>query len=114
MYCKYCGTQISDDAAYCEKCGKSTASPQPFYTQNTYDQPRDPNISDKDWIVVLVLCLFTGCLGLHRFYVGKIGTAIAQLLTGGGCGIWQLIDFINIVTEKFTDEQGKRIVNTRG
>ena len=22
MYCKYCGTQISDDAVFCEKCGK--------------------------------------------------------------------------------------------
>lgn len=32
--------------------------------------------SEKDWLVTLLLSIFVGSLGIHRFYVGKIGTGI--------------------------------------
>lgn len=67
--------------------------------------------SDKEWLVTLLLSLFLGTLGVHRFYVGKIGTGILQLITLGGCGIWTLIDIIMIVTGKFTDKDGNEIKN---
>lgn len=67
--------------------------------------------SEKDWLVTLLLCLFLGGLGIHRFYVGKTGSGVAQLLTLGGCGIWCLIDFIMIIAGKFTDAQGNTITN---
>lgn len=67
--------------------------------------------SEKDWLVVLLLSLFLGGLGVHRFYVGKIGTGILQLITLGGCGIWSLIDFVMIITGKFTDKDGYEIKN---
>ncbi len=67
--------------------------------------------SEKDWLVTLLLCLFLGGLGIHRFYVGKTGSGVAQLLTLGGCGIWSLIDFIMIIAGKFTDAQGNTITN---
>ena len=60
----------------------------------------------KSKIVALLLCLFAGGLGLHRFYVGKVGSGIVQLLTGGGCGIWSLIDLIMIATGAFKDANG--------
>ncbi|MBR3673169.1 MAG: TM2 domain-containing protein [Clostridia bacterium] len=69
------------------------------------------NKSEKDWLVTLLLSIFVGSLGIHRFYVGKIGTGILQLITLGGCGIWSLIDIIMIITGKFTDSEGKVIEN---
>ena len=62
--------------------------------------------SEKNGLVALVLCLLLGGLGIHRFYVGKIGTAILMILTFGGLGLWWLIDLIIIITGKFQDRQG--------
>lgn len=67
--------------------------------------------SEKDWLVTLLLSIFVGSLGIHRFYVGKIGTGILQLLTLGGCGIWTLIDIIMIACGSFTDKAGNVIKN---
>lgn len=67
--------------------------------------------SEKDWLVTLLLSLFVGSLGIHRFYVGKIGTGILQLITLGGCGIWTLIDIIMIATGNFKDKDGNEIKN---
>ena len=65
--------------------------------------------SDKSNVVALLLCFFLGFLGAHRFYVGKIGTGIVQLLTFGGLGIWAFIDFIIIIVQKFTDKDGNTL-----
>lgn len=67
--------------------------------------------SEKSWITTLLLCLFLGGLGVHRFYAGKIGTGILQLITVGGCGIWTLIDLIMIITGSFTDKDENPIKN---
>ena len=67
--------------------------------------------SEKEWLVTLLLCFFLGALGVHRFYVGKIGTGILQLITAGGCGIWTLIDLIMIITGNFKDKEGNEIKN---
>jgi len=65
-----------------------------------------PQVSEKKRLVALLLCFFLGCFGAHRFYAGKIGTGIAQLLTFGGLGLWAFIDFIMIIVGKFTDKDG--------
>ncbi|RCW48093.1 TM2 domain-containing protein [Paenibacillus prosopidis] len=65
--------------------------------------------SPKSFIAAILLCFFLGSIGIHRFYVGKIGTGILQIITFGGLGVWALIDFIMIVIGKFTDSEGRRI-----
>ncbi len=58
---------------------------------------------------VLLWCLFLGTLGAHRFKTGKHGTAWLMLLTGGGMGIWYLIDLFKIATFQFKDYWGRTI-----
>lgn len=69
------------------------------------------NVSPRSRTVVAVLAFFLGGLGVHRFFVGKIGTGVAMLLTGGGLGVWWLIDFIMILVGSFKDKE-ERIVAT--
>lgn len=102
MYCSNCGAEINDNAVVCVKCGCAVKKDDPR-------QIGDFTKSSKEWLVCLILCFFLGYLGIHRFYVGKTGTGIAQLLTAGGCGIWALIDFVMILVGKFTDAEGKEI-----
>ena len=63
----------------------------------------------KEWQTTFLLCLFLGGLGVHRYYVGKIGTGILYTLTAGLFGIGFLVDFIKILCGKFTDKDGNYI-----
>ncbi len=67
--------------------------------------------SGKKRLPALILCLLLGFLGIHRFYVGKIGTGIIWLLTLGIMGIGVLVDLIMIIIGSFTDKQGKALQN---
>ena len=87
-------------------------------TQEEFDKKKEELLNryessglttDNTWLVALLLCLFVGFLGIHRFYVGKSGTGFLQIITFGGFGIWVLIDLIMIVMGKFTDKEGNFI-----
>ena len=65
------------------------------------------DVSEKNILPAFLLCFFLGCFGLHRFYAGKIGTGVLQLLTLGGLGIWAFIDMILLAMGKFTDGEGQ-------
>ena len=67
--------------------------------------------SQKKIFPALILCFFLGIFGAHRFYVGKTGTAIAQIFTLGGLGIWALVDFVMIVVGEFSDSDGNKVVD---
>lgn len=63
-------------------------------------------VSNKNWFITLLLCIFLGYLGAHRFYVGKIGTGILWMLTVGLFGIGYIVDLLFIATFKFKDVNG--------
>tara|TARA_B100000902_G_C27136701_1_gene826436 strand:+ start:38 stop:259 length:222 start_codon:yes stop_codon:yes gene_type:complete len=63
--------------------------------------------SEKKILPAFMMCFFVGFLGIHRFYVGKTGSGIAQILTLGGLGFWVLIDWIMIMCGSFKDSEGK-------
>lgn len=94
-FCPDCGNAIDALAVTCPHCGLR--------------QPSRTGQSDKKLLPAFLLALLFGVFGAHRFYVGKTGTAIVQLLTLGGCGIWWLIDVVLLVTESFKDGQGQPI-----
>lgn len=56
--------------------------------------------------VALFLCLFLGVLGVHRIYVGKVGTGILWLCTGGFFGIGYIVDLCVIALGGFRDKMG--------
>ena len=51
----------------------------------------------KSQLVALLLCIFLGAIGIHRFYLGYIGIGVLMLLTAGCCGILAIIDLIRII-----------------
>ncbi|MCH5326525.1 MAG: TM2 domain-containing protein [Duncaniella sp.] len=56
----------------------------------------------KSPMTLLMVSIFLGSLGVDRFMLVQTGAGIGKLLTGGGCGIWWLIDLFNI--NKLTKE----------
>ena len=63
----------------------------------------------KNKMVALLLSIFLGYLGIDRMYLGKWGTGILKLLTGGGFVIWYVYDVIMIATGKMTDKKGNAL-----
>lgn len=60
----------------------------------------------KSQLIALILVVFVGGLGIHRFYLGYTWQGVVQLLTLGGCGIWALIDLIRIITGDLKPKNG--------
>ena len=85
MFCYKCGTQLSDDSAFCSKCGSAVATiaGQPA---TMVSQPSVPEeVSPKSRLAATLLacpCLVVGMFGAHRFYMGKIKTAVGMLVLG--------------------------------
>jgi TM2 domain-containing membrane protein YozV len=65
--------------------------------------------SEKSRLTTTLLAYFLGVIGVHRFYLGKVGTGILMIITLGGFGIWWLIDFIMAVAGSMKDKEGKPI-----
>ena len=63
----------------------------------------------KSRLVALILCIlgFFGLAGLHRMYVGKVGSGVLQLFTYGFCLIGTIIDLISILSGGFRDSYGQ-------
>jgi len=128
MRCPSCGANVN--GAFCEYCGArmpvervetQTFNAQNVYVNNNYYQgvpmgqagyPRSQQYgageaaSPKSKTVTLILWLFVGIFGGHRFYIGTYGLAIAYLLTFGLCGIGWLVDLALLLLDRLRDGDG--------
>lgn len=118
MYCKNCGQQIDDKAVVCIHCGVATREEQHVQqpvinivntntnSNRNYNHSGRGYYAHKSKWTAFFLCLFLGFFGAHRFYVGKAGTGLIWLFTGGLCGIGWIIDMIMILCGGFRDKNG--------
>jgi hypothetical protein len=128
MYCRNCGNEVSEKAVMCVACGTPPKSGVKYCFNCKAETASDAVIcmkcgvslkennvinvtgEGKDWLTTLLLCIFLGVLGVHRFYTKHIGLGVLQLLTAGCCGIFTLVDFILIISGKFKDADGHLLV----
>ncbi len=73
-------------------------------------------VSPKSRLAAALLAWFLGIFGVHRFYVGKVGTGVTLLIVsivtlGIGGAIWALVDLILILVGRFTDVAGRPLIN---
>ncbi|MBQ9936914.1 MAG: TM2 domain-containing protein [Oscillospiraceae bacterium] len=63
----------------------------------------------KSKTVALILCIlgFFGLAGIHRMYVGKVGSGFLHLITCGLCFVGTVIDLISILSGGFRDSYGQ-------
>jgi hypothetical protein len=109
MYCQNCGKEYNGDAKYCQYCGMLLMT-RPSYVPSPGARAQQQAAPRKELIVALILSIFLGSFGVDRFYLGYVGLGLLKLFTGGGCGVWWLIDIILIATRKVTDKSGTPLV----
>ena len=114
MYCKDDLGNVLDEA-------KQSANGQPTIniTNTNENVNTNTNINGgfvggprKSKTVALILCIigFLGIGGLHRMYVGKVGSGVLHFFTYGICGIGTIIDLISILSGGFRDSYGQPLV----
>lgn len=108
-FCKHCGAKIPEDAVICTACGRQvetvkSEAAQPSVVINNSNMNSNVNANfngrygrPKNKWVALLLCLFLGVIGAHKFYEGKTGMGILYLFTAGLFGIGALIDLIALL-----------------
>lgn len=129
MYCKNCGNPVDPNAAvcvncgcaknvgsnFCSNCGKPVTPGSAVCMSCGYALTPAVNPDSKSKMAAGLLGIFLGAFGVHNFYLGNTGKAIAQLLiTVLSCfalsmisGIWGLVEGILILTGSInTDGKG--------
>ena len=106
-FCEGCGNKVAIDAVICPSCGKQL---EELKREENKSNPQiiinNSNVANGvgvvgrkqcDKWVALLLCIFLGFFGAHKFYEGKAGMGILYLLTVGLFGLGWIIDTIRIL-----------------
>ncbi|MDI4649228.1 TM2 domain-containing protein [Cohnella hashimotonis] len=122
FYCKDCMVDVKGkffcrehvNNAFDEARQQAAATHSPNIVINNANNNINRNINTsggyaypyKSKGIALLLCLFFGWIGAHRFYVGKAGTGVLYFLTGGFMGIGVVLDLVLIIVGSFRDKAG--------
>ncbi|HPF41024.1 MAG TPA: NINE protein [Phycisphaerae bacterium] len=68
-------------------------------------------VSPQKRLILSMVCFFLGYLGIHRLVVGKIGTGLLYLFTGGLFFVGWFIDLILLLAGGFRDKEGRYVVD---
>ena len=90
MFCSKCGVQLNEGSVFCSRCGARVG----FVTEEAAG-----DVSPKSRLATSLLAIFLGWVGAHRFYTGKIGTAVVMLLIGIATLICQFSAMFVAITE---------------
>lgn len=115
-YCVNCGNELEENVKYCSKCGASTSN------ESTINHSQMINTTGKSKVAAGLLGIFLGSLGVHNFYLGFTGKAVAQLLLtlvgwifcGIGpivAGIWGFIEGILILSGNISQDANGNQLN---
>lgn len=113
MTCKFCGSVMQNPFYESQGSGERVAMPVININVGSQAQAAVPTSAPKNWLTTLLLCLFLGVFGAHRFYTGHILTGVIQFFTFGLAGIWTFIDFLLITFGAFRDSQGQPLSGRR-
>ncbi len=125
MKCPSCGANMSNSTHRCEYCGTYVeqaqpvqaapeAQPQTVVVQVVHQHESSPRYrysdsSSRSRIVALLLCLFFGWIGVHKFYLGRVGLGLVYLCTGGLLGIGVMYDLLVLLFGSPRDGQDARV-----
>lgn len=133
--CAYCGKPFCNDCLvevkgrmYCKKDlgnvideARQSSNGQPVINISNSNDSVNTNTNfnggfygapRKSRMIALILCIlgFFGISGLHRMYVGKVGSGVVHFFTYGICVIGTIIDLISILSGGFRDSYGQPLV----
>lgn len=103
--CKNCGStkcqKIDDETYKCEYCGseerikksdEKTVLIDTTFLKETAENFKNMDKNKKNSLIMLLICIFFGELGVHRFLQKKIFSGLLYLFTGGLLGVGWIID----------------------
>ena len=125
-FCEYCGTKMPIEKVEAQTINAETVIVNNYYTeerqtgpsyQQSQQQPpyasapygnaysADPQIyaSPKSRTITLLLCVFLGIFGAHRFYLRRYALGILYFFTLGIFGIGWLVDIVLVLTGRIRD-----------
>ena len=128
MRCPSCGANVF--GAFCEYCGArmpaervetQTINAENVVVNNYYQSPAwnhadrthsqhssysEGAASSKSKLATLLLLVFLGMFGGHRFYIGSYGLAVVYLFTLGLFGVGWAVDFVLLLLDRLKDRNG--------